>query len=372
MQVVWGTLLFSPCVLILAALAALVMIPNKPVAVATAFCLAAPACLSIFCIWCCWRGLVPFTIEILQPVAQVLGEHCGVLLVGIGTTLASLAYMLLAGTAIVGFWSKVSNGQPTGIPSRYDNQNVYYAIYFLVALVLIWGGTVFVNACHVVYCGLFGRWYFGREVSVCQSMQAAVVSFGSICLGSIIVAAMRAVDAVLQQIRRQAGAERQNFAVQCALCVLECLVRCVADIAEALSYFAYVQVALRGFSFIASARATYALCQYRNVRAIIACSLVGSVVGIGSFLCGSAASLVGCWVCARLTPSGASEDDRAFAEGLALGLGVVLGFGVASNVLHALQSGFATICVCWAEDGEKLSDRQTQLHNAFDQRARLQ
>ncbi|CAE8634940.1 unnamed protein product [Polarella glacialis] len=108
-----------------------------------------------------------------------------------------------------------------------SNRGTQQLLYVLAVLIFIWGAQV-----------------------------ALTTSFGSICFGALLVAAMRAWEAFLCQARKQAQQEG-NTACCLLLMAVECVVSCIGDILEYFSEWAYVQCAVRGVSFVEAARITY-------------------------------------------------------------------------------------------------------------------
>jgi len=242
------------------------------------------------------------------------------------------------------------------------NQSQLYAIYFFSVLIFVWGGQVVYNICHVTYCGLFGRWYCGSNEAtpLRTSMRVALTtSFGSICFGSFLIAAIRALEAVVRQARYQA--QEEGSTLSCILLlVLECVVQCIGDILEYFSEWAYVQCAVRGVSFIDAARITYSMTTCANLLYVIQDLLINSVVSLGALLCAA----VGCGVGAA----------TGFVTGRGIGAigGAVIGFfaglmagGSAAGVL---TSGTKTLLAMWAENPEPFRRAYPQIHSEFEQR----
>jgi len=122
--------------------------------------------------------------------------------------------------------------------------------YFFMMIVYFWGGYVAFNTCHVAFAGVFGRWYFGKEngSTVSSSIKTAVTTaFGSICLGSLIIAVIRALEELMKKMQRDAE-ESGNTVVQLLACVLQCIINCIGDILEWISTYVFVQVAIRGLA----------------------------------------------------------------------------------------------------------------------------
>merc|ERR1711963_846824 len=97
-----------------------------------------------------------------------------------------------------------------------------YIIYFFECIVYFWAGFVAFNVCHVVFCGVFGRWYFGKEDghTVGKSARVAFISsFGSICAGSLMIAIIRAAEMVARRFEREAQ-ESGNVLGQIVACLI--------------------------------------------------------------------------------------------------------------------------------------------------------
>lgn len=372
--IVWMSLLFTPVMMLVAAMAAFALIPDHSSAMVISACLAFPALCFIFCICACWRSLIPFTIEVLYNVASVVEQKtAGLFMVAILGFLGSILWTALCAVAFVAIGQHMLREHHSCMRQKpyaddCDTDGSYYGVYFVLVLLFIWGSTVAINTVHVTNCGVFGRWYFGRRPSVRSSLWVAITtSFGSICLGSLIVSAIQAVEVTLRLMRNAASRDR-NLVLVCVLCCLECIVACIRDIVEAFSYLAYVQVAIRGFSFTESARATWALCTFSNIFALMACTLVGSVVTFGALMCGVASAIIGCGVGIALYPDNLSTSAQSSTSVMNFGLGFVVGTVIAGVALNTLRSGFATIVVCWAEDRQPLREHVPALNSAFDAR----
>lgn len=365
--VIWVALLAAPVAMLLVAIAMPLLVDDLEAALVGSACLAVPALLMLTCAICCWARMIPFTAEVLEAVTTVLLRHCSLVFVALGGLVASMCWTLLCAIAVVGVYDRMLRSRQKGD----EDDGKGYVVYFAVALLFAWGSLICQNVCHVTYAGVFGRWYFSLRESVGSSLRVALTtSFGSICLGSLIVAAIQAFEAMLRQMRNTARQERNMVMVIC-LCVLECVVACVREIAEAVSYIAYIQVAIRGLGFIPSVKATFALCTFGNTFALVRLVLVGNVVCLGSLLCGVSAGALGYAAGLAFHPAGTSGADVAAMDMVNLVFGMIVGIVAAATVLGVLRSGFATVLVCWAEEKDLLVAHDARLHEMFMQRTDL-
>jgi len=383
-MVLYTSLFFGPIILVLLGVATPIFVESNSALMCSA-CLMLMGVLQMVCVLCCWRRYIPFTLDILQHVAAVLEGHPVLFYVAMGASFKSLIWCILCGMASSGVFERMqqandacneqkSQGQNDSDEQKSQGQNdsdecsvgmTFYLIYFGVATIFFWGTILFQNIAHVTNIGVFGRWFFGKDVSVGKSLKVALTtSFGSICLGSLIIAVISAVETTLTVLRKQAEKEG-NIPLKIIACALECIVSCVKEIAKAFTYVAFVQVGVRGLSFVDSAKATWALCTEGNVFKIISVTLIGNVIFLGSFVVACLSGLVGFFVGQAFHSEG-PEHARNQTVDMANGVvGVLLGFWVANTVLGILRSGFATIVVCFAEAETLLKSNHETLHDTL-------
>merc|ERR1712165_655634 len=123
----------------------------------------------------------------------------------------------------------------------------------------------------------------GREVS--KSLKVACgPSFGSVALGSLVIAVIRALEQLMKKLQSDAE-EQGNIVVQIFACILRCIISLIGDILEWISSYVYVQVALRGVSFVQGAKATYALATISNLMYVCSAILVEYVAMLGALVC---------------------------------------------------------------------------------------
>merc|ERR1712154_761066 len=104
------------------------------------------------------------------------------------------------------------------------DERVFNVVYFLYFIVYFWGGYTAFNTCHTAFCGVFGRWYFNAITSnaVRESLMVAIgPSFGSIAMGSLIIAIIRAMEQLARKLQSDAQGEG-NTVGQIVACILRC------------------------------------------------------------------------------------------------------------------------------------------------------
>mmetsp|Transcript_54545 Transcript_54545/g.100017 ORF Transcript_54545/g.100017 Transcript_54545/m.100017 type:complete len:302 (+) Transcript_54545:67-972(+) len=99
-----------------------------------------------FCIICCMRDRIPFTVLLIQTVIKVMQRHPSMMLISMLGSSSSVGWSLLCAFCTLGLY--VVHGK---------------VMHFVTRLTFMWGSMVVTNACACACNGVFGRWYFGKD-----------------------------------------------------------------------------------------------------------------------------------------------------------------------------------------------------------------
>ena len=233
------------------------------------------------------------------------------------------------------------------------------------------------NVLHVTVAGVAATYYFLVSPSnpnppnptASSLKRATTTSFGSICLGSLVLSLVRALRAVVIMASQQpSGNARGGAAVAraCAFCVARCLLGLLDRIVEYVNQYAFAQVAIYGKSYCEAAQATWELFKVRGFDALINDSLVGVALGFASVMGG----LTGAAVSAALSSFVFQEAAGSWVMWALLGF--LFGFGLTMLAVEVVESAVTTLFVCLAEDPAALQrtkpDMYAQLVPAIQQR----
>jgi len=108
---------------------------------------------------------------------------------------------------------------------------------------------VFQNTIHVTIAGVVSTWWFAPQDanSFCSLaikdsfVRATTTSFGSICFGSLLVAIVETLKALVENVRQDS--ERDGCEAF-LLCIVDCLLGCLEDMLEYFNKFAYIYVGM--------------------------------------------------------------------------------------------------------------------------------
>lgn len=363
--VVYASVYFIPFLWMVAGIGLVIFGLTQPhstqAAVAGAFLLIL-GLLQATCFWCCYSRFIPFTIEVVEMVAEASNQNPGTIFIAAAGGLVSMLWWITALVAYAAFEMKHEKDY------QDQNKNVMGPTDVAFFLVMVWGAGVISNVCHMTYCGIFSRWYFNEDGAwCCQSLKVALTtSFGSICFGTLIVAAIQAVQALLRSART-ALQEDGNIVGCIVMLILECIVSVIGDLMEYFNEWVYVQCAIRGGNYCQSVRMTCAMVSCNGLQAIIAELLVNTVVTLGTVLSGVVGLLLACVFCFSQAKSNQDWVPVAGAIGGFLG-----GLFVGGTFMRIFSSGSKTILMCWAEEPRLLHQEHdfNDLHNEMNAKIR--
>merc|ERR1711916_10273 len=275
-----------------------------------------------------WRHRIPFAAAVLKTVVSVLKLHPNMVWLVYGFTFLQLVWLIVW---VICF----AFGYRLGLSSGSDS--LAYIVYVYCLLSFYWTNEVLKNITHVSCSGVYATWYFmggangneGQSPVAKALKRACTTSFGSICLGSLLVALIQTARALIRGMRNQGNA----MLIQIADCLLGCIERLV----RYFNRYAYTQVAIYGKSFCEAAKDTWRLAQSSGIDAVTNDNILSGVFSIGAVIGGIAVGM----------------------------LGYVLGFAILSMTLKVIDSGVATIFVAFAMDPLALQRNDAELYNTF-------
>jgi hypothetical protein len=309
------------------------------------------------CLFFLWRRRIPFAAAMLSTVSSVTVQYSGTVVASFLSLIPVLGWSALwAFSVIVNFsWMQASLNNGTGSAGLY-------AIYVYLLFSFYWVQQVIQNTIFVTISGTFASWYFlggnraamPRNPTAGAAKRALTTSFGSIAFGSLLVAVLQTIRAILRSMR--------NRRAYLLICLIDCLLSCIETLVRMFNKYAFVVVAIWGKSYCGAAKDTVRLIGSHGITAIINDSIVGNVLSFGclfggllgmgaSALAGLAiinTSVVGAWI--LLAP--------------AL-IGFFIGFVVMAQCMMVIDAGVATVFVAYAVEPAALAGNDPQLAQHF-------
>ena len=126
-----------------------------------------------------------------------------------------------------------------------------------------------------VLAGVYARYYWDRErigvpcSSLLQSfVRAFFFHFGTVAFGSLIIAIVKLIRAILEYIERKFKGKEGRCA-HCLICCCRCCLFCLEKFLKFLNRNAYIITAIYGTGFITSARRAFKLIISNPLRLLV-------------------------------------------------------------------------------------------------------
>lgn len=319
---------------------------------------------------CCYlwfRRYMPFAAANLRAAMSAIRANQGLLIVSLANGPLSVIWLLVWMLAFLGVFHYVHVNEP-------QDQQPNGAIVLAFLLCLYWTHQVLQNVLHVTTAGTVGMWWFTDSSSmdsragsrgwglgdVLDSLYRSLTySFGSICMGSLLVALMETLENMLGNARRN----RRGSTL--LLCALECLVHLLRRWIHYFNSWAFVYVGLYGYDYLAAGKNVVSLFRSTGWMTFIADRLVFRVI----FFCHLNTAIVtgyGAVLMDRIVGPVFDEDDFS-SHFLAFFYGLLLGFFISSTALFVVESAVRTVIVCFAESPAEFQMYHPDLCNELTQ-----
>ena len=304
---------------------------------------------SIYYCYIVWPK-IPFAASNLITATTAVRSNMG---------LAFFAYFNLILTFLWSFWwavTFVSASYVLGDCNAQGNCNnqINGGLVFAFLVSYFWAAQVIKNVVHTTVAGTVGTfWFHPIEANGCCSKavrdsywRSITTSFGSICLGSLIVALIQATREIVHSIREQGDS--------ILACVGDCLLGCIESLVEYFNQWAYVYVGLYGYGFVEAGKNVMTLFRSRGWSSIIADMLVDTVLLMVSLGVGVLTGLIG------LLIGSLSQQDTATLAG-SFFIGFVIGFVLCSTLFSLISSAVNATIVLYAEAPAEFQANHPQL-----------
>jgi len=201
---------------------------------------------------------------------------------------------------------------------------------------------------HVV-AGSVAGWYFSRDVMSASKprenafsslFHAVTTSFGSLVFGALVLAFVQFLNFILELTKKS---NTKNRFLVCLISCLQCVLACIEGIVRYINKFAYIYVAMHGYSFCKAARECFELISRNFFSAVIMDTIAGFVLFVGKALFTA--------LCTIITIAVLDAQNRPLTA-VTLGLTVVISFIVLHIISHVVGVSVDTVFICYLEDLE--------------------
>ena len=216
---------------------------------------------SAFCFWT-WIPRIPFSVLMLQTAIDVSKTFGHVYLVSFLGGLVAAAFGAWFSITLVAVYVKYEPGNNPacsngGSCSSASVIGLLVFITFAAYWISEWGK----NTIHTTISGVYSAWFFAprnppKGATRGAFRRAITYSFGSISLGSLVVAIINMLRQACS-IAQSSSANSGNMAMDCCFCILGCLLGLLDWAVQFINRYAFSYIALYGKSYVQAAKATW-------------------------------------------------------------------------------------------------------------------
>jgi hypothetical protein len=207
----------------------------------------------------------------------------------------------------------------------------------------------------VTVAGVVGTWWFAPHEansffsrSVGDSLnRACTTSFGSICLGSMLVAFIQVLHQLIYQARRN---QQRNLSI--LLCLLDFVLDVLQSMLEYFNKWGYVYIGLYGYSFWEAGPKVLQLFSNRGWSTLINDQLVYRVLNWMSLVMGILNGVLASGIVSLFPSFLKFDDDNDDSQAnvwISFFVGAFIGTILSNLLLNIIASAVDTVLVCFAE-----------------------
>jgi hypothetical protein len=223
-----------------------------------------------------WIPRIPFSALMLKTSIDVSKKYGHVYMVSLLGGVLAVALAGWYGVTLVALYAKYQPGRPE-CASGGCSQGAMIGLIVFGTFAMYWMSEWLKNTIHTTISGVYGSWYFCSKNFPENATRGALkrsltYSFGSISLGSLIVAIIQFMRQLCSVAQRSEAAEG-NIVGTILFCILGCLISLLEWAVEFLNRYAFSYIALYGKSYIQAAKDTWKMIKDRGIDALINVSL---------------------------------------------------------------------------------------------------
>eukprot|EP00002_Diphylleia_rotans_P038580 TRINITY_DN87_c0_g1_i1.p1 TRINITY_DN87_c0_g1~~TRINITY_DN87_c0_g1_i1.p1 ORF type:complete len:535 (+),score=108.25 TRINITY_DN87_c0_g1_i1:107-1711(+) len=299
------------------------------------------------------RQRIPFSAAILEAMIECVQLYPAMVTATFAVLVVQIAWLAIwIYTASITFIAENNEDQ--------EGESSSVILFLFLMLSYLWTSEVLKNIVHVTVAGTTATWYFHATERVNPTLQALkralTTSFGSICLGSLIVSVVRLLRFLAESAKNNARSN-DNVIAYVFLCIAECVLRIIERLIEIFNYFAYIQIAIYGSTFMQAGKDSWNLFKSSGIDLMVNDSLIDGVLLL--------LSVVGGMITGLATGAWYASSVGGDAWVLVALLGFLVGFLILTLVMSVVDSGVNTIFICYAEDPQALTVSHPKLANHF-------
>ena len=314
---------------------------------------------------CCLRRAIQISIACIRQAGRAMHKMPAIVLVpvlqGIGYLLFLIPLLFYAvhlaslGEISTQDYAVGLDGLEIAVRTWNFDPFVERCAWFLV-FCFLWTSNFFVAFGDMVTAMSFAKWYFRREEVFINSFTVLSSVFttmfyhlGTCAYGSIVLAVVQLVRAMLAKIQKEAKKANSSMA-NALLCCCQCCLWCFEKCIKFMNKHAYVQTAIFGTSFCKSAREAFFLI-LRNAGRVGAITYVsGAILFLGKLFVSAATTLTSFYIMNEYI----GVDVFSLAGPTVLIF--MIAYVIADMFMDIFEVGITTILHCFVADEEMFAN----------------
>jgi hypothetical protein len=261
---------------------------------------------------------------------------------------AFLAFAAFWVAAFIYLWSIPDDSVPVGpVGHTQFNEKVRNLLLYQV-FAFLWIAAFLSAVYQHVVAGSVAGWYFSRDVMSSRPRENAFTSLfhamttssGSLAFGALVLAFVQFLNFLLELSKKS---NSKNKLLVCLISALQCILGCIQGIVQYINKFAYIHIAMHGYSFCKAAKECFELISRNFFSAVIMDTITGFVLFVGKALFTALSAII------TIAIMDASHRHLSYVT---LGLTIILSFAVLHIISHVIGVSVDTVFVCYLEDLE--------------------
>ncbi|RYP15955.1 hypothetical protein DL765_005395 [Monosporascus sp. GIB2] len=315
-----------------------------------------------------WIPRIPFSALMLRTAVDVSKSYGHVYMV---SALGGLLATVLAAWYSITFVAVYVKYSPGANPACSQgaggcSSGTVTGLLVFITFAMYWISEWLKNTIHTTISGVYGSWYFHPHNLPQGATRGALkrsltYSFGSISLGSLIVAIINFLRQLCSVAQRSEAADG-NILGYIAFLILGCLLAILDWAVEFLNRYAFSYIALYGKPYIQAAKDTWKMIKDRGIDALVNECLIGPVLSFGAIFVGYACALLGYLYVTFTNPAYNRGGDYT---PVIIAFSFLIGLQICNIFTTPLGSGIDTIFVGAAWDPQALMTNHPDLYRAM-------
>ncbi|CAK7213829.1 pH nine-sensitive protein 1 [Sporothrix bragantina] len=314
-----------------------------------------------------WIPRIPFSVVMLQGSMDVARRRGHVFIVSLVGGLVGAAFGIWFSITMVAVYVKYEPGNNPACDASGGGCSQAKVIGLMVFITFAgyWISEWLKNTIHATVAGIYGSWYFSngdanfpRGATRSSARRALTYSFGSISLGSLIVAIINFLRQLCSIAQQQAAGSGDTLA-SIFFCLLGCFISILDWAVQFVNRYAFCHIALYGSSYFEAAKNTWTMIKNRGIDALVNQCLIGPVFSMGATFVAYATSL-SAYVFLHVTKP-AYNDDGSYTP-VILAYAFLVGLQICNIFTTPISSGVDTIFVAMGWDPHVLYEKHNDLY----------